>query len=167
MSADLSAHIKREVAMNGFMNAIFNGGIAWWLLKDGAPLTLGGSTGMGVDMAATGAILLFIVSLIVIPLNRGKVNKGTLSPIQWNNTDKLHGVLQRLPQSLFLRALCFALVGLVVLAPLTFSLLSILGVEQMSPMQYSIFKGLWAGFIAGLMTGPMIMLGAAPQQANT
>lgn len=166
VSATLSVHIKREIIINGVMNTLFNGVIAWWLLKDGGTLTLWGAEGFAIDLAATGTILLFIVALIVMPLNSGKVKKGKLEPTSWQPDNALHRLLQRLPASLFMRALCFALAGLMVLAPLTIAALSVFGIELMEPLNYAIFKGLWAGGIAALMTAPMILLAASVDRAQ-
>ena len=156
MSRNLSTHIKREVAMNSVMTAICNGGITWLLFKGGKPLVLGGSTGIGVDLAATGAIMLFIFVLIFIPLNHRKMVKGDLEPLRWQAGNRLHGLLQRFPQSLLLRGLYFALVGLLLFATVTVALLFLAGIEQLAPLNYSIFKGIWSGIVAALMTCPMI-----------
>jgi hypothetical protein len=163
VSRDLSTHIKREVVMNGVMNVICNGGITWLLLKGGKPLVLVGIPSIGVDLAATGAIMLFIIALIFIPLNHRKMVKGDLESLRWQAGNRLHGLLQRFPQSLLLRGLYFALVGLLIFTPVTVALLSLAGIEQLAPLNYSIFKGIWSGIVAALMTGPMIMLGAAPK----
>jgi hypothetical protein len=97
VSRDLSTHIKREVVMNGVMNVICNGGITWLLLKGGKPLVLVGIPSIGVDLAATGAIMLFIIALIFIPLNHRKMVKGDLESLRWQAGNRLHGLLQRFP----------------------------------------------------------------------
>lgn len=159
MSDELSAHIRHEVKTNGVMNTVFNGGIAWLLLKGGENLTLRGN--IVIDLMATGAILLFIVALIIIPLNRSKVSKGKAPAGSWDNTKFLHRWLQCFPKSLFVRALIFALFGLLVIAPLTAAALYVVGATEFSPLAYSIFKGLWAGLMAAVMTVPMVLLGTA------
>ena len=57
-----------------------------------------------------------------------------------------------------MRAVCFGLIGMLLLAPLTLLPLWLLGVEQFTPATYSIFKGIWAGAIAALLAIPMILL---------
>lgn len=156
MTNELSGHISHEVKMNGVMNTVFNGGIAYLLLKGGENLTLRGD--IVVDLMATAAILLFIVALIIIPLNRSKVAKGKVAAGSWDNNNSLHRLLQRLPKSLFVRALIFALVGLLVIAPVTAAGLLITGATEFSPLAYSIFKGIWAGLMAAAMTVPMVLL---------
>ncbi len=51
----------------------------------------------------------------------------------------------------------FGFIGLVVLVPLTLLPLFALGITQMTPLSYSIFKGVWAGVLAGVMLWPIIM----------
>lgn len=159
VSEELNAHIRHEVTTNGVMNTVFNGGIAYLLLKGGEQLTLRGN--IVVDLMATGAILLFIVALIIIPLNRSKVNKGKVAAGSWDNSKFLHRWLQRFPKSLIARAFIFALFGLLVIAPITAAVLLAVGATEFSPLAYSIFKGLWAGLMAAAMTVPMVLLGTA------
>jgi hypothetical protein len=78
MATDAKKHLQHEVLVGGVSNTIFNGLIAWLLLKSGPGLGWGDFSG---DIIATALILPFIVALIVIPLQRGKMNKGKLDPI--------------------------------------------------------------------------------------
>jgi hypothetical protein len=63
-----------------------------------------------------------------------------------------------LPAGTFRSALLFGLFGMCVLAPLTLLVFYLLGVEQFSPVNYAIFKGIWAGAMAGLLVIPMVLL---------
>ena len=74
-------HLRYEVLVGGISNTFFNGLIAWLLLRNGPPLAWGGEHSFVVDVVATGLLLPFIVALIVIPLQRGKLNKGKLQAI--------------------------------------------------------------------------------------
>ncbi len=53
---------------------------------------------------------------------------------------------------------------------LTILALALVGVNEFTPMGYSIFKGVWAGGLAVVMAFPMILLGLAtapvPQAAT-
>lgn len=99
--------------------------------------------------------------MIIIPLNRRKVAKGRVAAGSLDNSKLLHRCLQRFPKSLFARALIFALIGLLVIGPLTAAVLLLVGATEFSPLGYSIFKGLWAGLMAAAMTVPMVLLGTA------
>ncbi len=163
---ELSAHIRKETIINGVTNAIFNGGIAWWLLYDKEPLSFWGMHSFGIDMIATATILLFIVALILIPLNRRKVSKGQLAPIRWDESRALHRILRRLPRKLFGRALFFGLAGLLIIAPLSLLILKVLGIQSIAATSYAVFKGFWAGAVAASMVGPMILVAAAEPPAT-
>ena len=63
----------------------------------------------------------------------------------------------RLPLSTFKSALVFGLLGMCVIAPLTLLGFYLVGVEEIPPMNYAIFKGLWAGLMAGVLVIPMVL----------
>lgn len=168
MSDEISGHIRKEAIVNGCTNAIFNGVIAWYLIKDVGHMPFWSADGIAVDIAATSAILLFIVALIVIPLNRRKVRKGEIPPLQWDPDKHLHRLWRRFPSGLFAQALCFALLGLLVVAPVTFLPYWLLGIEGMDSRSYAVVKGIWAGIMAGIMVVPMIQIGlASPAKSQT
>jgi hypothetical protein len=160
-------HIKHEILVGGVSNTVFNGVIAWLLLRSGPALAWGGEHSFAVDVIATAFILPFIVALIVIPLQRGKLNRGKLEPIHLGAGSLLQRMADRLPAGTFRSALLFGLFGLCVIAPLTLLGFYLLGVEQVSPLSYSIFKGIWAGLVAAVLVVPMVLLALrAPAGAN-
>jgi hypothetical protein len=161
MSGDIAAHIRKEVLTNGSSNAVFNGLAAWALLKDTEWMPMWGEPSIAVDITATSAILLFIVALIMIPLNRSKKRKGKAPEFRWDNSKVLHRFFQRFPRGLIARAFCFAALGIVVVAPVSFVPYIVLGVEGMTGSAYAVAKGVWAGIMAGIMCIPMIQMGLA------
>jgi hypothetical protein len=144
--------------VGGISNAVFNGLIAWLLLRSSPPLTWGGEHSFAVDIVATSLLLPFIVALIVIPLQRSKLNKGKLQPVDLGPSSVMQSVANRLPVGTFKSALLFGLFGMCVIAPLTLAGFYLVGVEQVSPVNYSIFKGIWAGLMAAVLVIPMVML---------
>lgn len=151
-------HIRHEVLVGGISNMIFNGLIAWLLLKSVPALAWSGDHSFAVDVIATGLLLPFIVALIVIPLQRGKLNKGKLRAIDLGASSFMQRAADKLPASTFKSALLFGLFGMCVIAPLTLLGFYLLGVEQVSPLHYSIFKGIWAGLMAAVLVVPMVLL---------
>jgi hypothetical protein len=137
---------------------VFNGLIAWLLLRNGPALTWGGKHSFAVDVLATGLLLPFIVALIVIPLQRKKMRKGQLPAINLGPHSFAQSFADRLPSSTLKSALLFGLLGAAVIAPLTLAGFYLLGVNQLAPLNYSVFKGLWAGAIAGVLVVPMALL---------
>ena len=160
-------HIRHEILVGGISNMIFNGLIAWLLMKSGPALAWGGDHSFAVDVIATGLLLPFIVALIVIPLQRGKLNKGKLQAIDLGDSSLMQRMADKLPASTFKSALIFGLIGMCVIAPVTLLGFYLLGVEQVSPLYYSIFKGIWAGLMAAVLVVPMVLLALrAPATAS-
>jgi hypothetical protein len=151
-------HIRREILVGGISNTIFNGLAAWLLMKNGPDLRWGGEHSFVVDIIATGLLLPFIVALIVIPLQRSKLNKGKLQPINLGHGSLMQALADRFPATTFKSAVMFGLMGMLLIAPLTLAGFYLLGVEQVQPRQYAIFKGLWAGLIAAVLVVPMVLI---------
>ena len=163
---DAEQHIKHEVAVGGISNAVFNGLIAWLLMRGGADLTWGGPHSFAGDIVATAFILPFIVALIVIPLQRKKLGKGTVAPIRLADRNLMQVIADRIPESTFKAALCFGGLGALVYAPLLLLGIYATGIEVFTPNQYSVFKGIWAGALAGILVIPMVLVALRGPQSN-
>ncbi len=136
---------------------IFNGLIAWLLLRNGSPLGWTGQGNFVGDIIATAFILPFIVALIVIPLQKKKLASGKLQVIDFGSTSALQLLVNRMPASTWKLGVIFGLIGALIFAPLLLALVYIAGIEQFSPLNYAIFKGIWAGALAGILVIPMVM----------
>lgn len=158
-SATGSEHIRREILVCGVSNAIFNGLAVWLMKKNGPDLLWGGANSFAVDIVATGLLLPFIVALIVIPLQRGKLNKGQLQPIDLGPASSMQALADRFPSATFRSAGLFGLAGMLLVAPLTLAGFYLVGVEQVSPLHYALFKAVWTGLIAAVMVVPMVLIG--------
>jgi hypothetical protein len=111
-----------------------------------------------VDVIATGFLLPFIVALIVIPLQRRKLNQGKLQPISLGGSSSLQALANRFPAAAFKSALIFGLFGMLIIAPLTLLSFYVVGVTEVSPLQYAVFKGMWAGLVAAALVIPMVLI---------
>jgi hypothetical protein len=154
----IHSHIRHESLVSGISNLVFNGVIAWLLLRSGSKLTLGGENNYAVDIAATAFILPFIVALIVIPLNRRKLAAGKAPGVKLDRRLPLQAFLLRFPKGLGWQACWIALLAAVVFTPLTLAILWALDVQEFTPTAYAVFKGCWAGLLAATITGPLLML---------
>lgn len=162
-----SDHLRREILVCGISNAVFNGLSVWWMKKNGPTLGWGGENSFVVDLVATGLLLPFIVALIVIPLQRSKLNQGKLQSINLGPGSFAQAVADRFPAATFKSAVLFGLIGMLLFAPLTVAGFYLLGVGELQPLQYAIFKGLWAGIIAAVLVVPMVLIGLrAPQSIS-
>ena len=150
--------IRRETLVSGLSNTLFNGLIAWLLLRTGSNLTLTGEHSYAIDVMATAFILPFIVTLIVIPLNQRKRAAGKAPSVQLDSGQWLQAALLKFPDKLWRRALCFGLLTMLVVTPLTLVPLWALGIHEFTPLAYSLFKGVWAGLVAAILTRPMLLL---------
>ena len=162
--------LRHEILVGGISNAVFNGLIAWLMLRSGPPLRWGGEHSFAMDVIATGLLLPLIVAAIVIPLQRGKLNRGKLQAIDLGPSSSIQSIANRMPASTWKSALLFGLFGMCVIAPLTLLGFYLAGVEQVAPVSYAIFKGIWAGLIAALLVVPMVLIalrGPGPSSALT
>lgn len=159
MHVDVLRHIRKESITNGLTNTLFNGVIAWWLLRSKGTLSLWGAHSFGVDLIATAFLLLLIIALIVIPIHKKKARNGGLPAWQWDEARTVDRVLRNLPANTVLGGMAFGLFGVLVVSPLTLLSFMAFGVTQMDPLAFAIFKGLWAGALAATMVGPMIRFG--------
>ena len=153
-------YLRREVTTNGLTNAFFNGVICWYLIKEKADLTWWGEHSFAGDILATALILPWIVAMIVIPLQRRKVRQGKIQAWRCDgSSSRVLQLLNRFPQSLWLNGVYFGLLGMLAVAPLTLLLLWVVGADLFSPMEYAIFKGIWAGCLASITVLPMLFVG--------
>jgi hypothetical protein len=166
---DYKPYLTKEVTTNGLSNAFFNGLACWYLIKDKGDMPFWGAHSFGVDILATAFILPWIVTLILVPLQKSKVRKGKVNT--WNSSlpasHFMYYLAARFPNKLWLNAILFGLIGMLMFAPLLLMLLFIGQVEVFTAAEYAVFKGVWAGILAALLTTPMILIGLRlPQPAE-
>ena len=155
-------YLHHSATTNGLANALANGLICWWLIKDKGLVTWWGASNFGGDLLATGFVLPFIVTLIVIPVQRGKVRKGKVTAVA---QDALPRALKRdsrpcPPRFFSNRLFLVSSDARQLLAPTLLALFA-LGVNSFEPAHYAIFKGLWAGLLAFIIVYPMITIGVS------
>jgi NAD(P)-dependent dehydrogenase (short-subunit alcohol dehydrogenase family) len=97
MVPEAASHLKHEILVGGLSNTIFNGLIAWLLLRHGTALQWTGENSFVVDMLATALLLPFIVALIVIPLQRNKLKKDKLPAIHLGEDSMVQSLAGRPP----------------------------------------------------------------------
>ena len=151
-------HVLHEILVCAGSNMIFNGLSAWLLMKGGGNLHWGGDTSFAADVVVTAFLLPLIVAFIVIPLQRSKLSKGELQPINLGPSSFMQSLADRFPASTAKSALLFGLIGILIIAPVTLTGLYLFGVQTISPEYYAIFKGLWAGLIAAILVVPMVLI---------
>jgi len=158
MTHELTTYLKHECSVNGLTNAFFNGLICWLLIKNNGTITWWGQHNFGYDILATGFILPFIVTLIVIPIQRRKTANNKTPAFTLDPSNSSHAILNKFPASNMGRAFYFGLIGMIVVGGLSLLILGLVGVQNFSAVEYSIFKGVWAGVLATILVTPMILL---------
>lgn len=143
MSQSFSAYLFREQVGSFIVNAVLNGGFAWWLIQGDTLGLWKGEGAMGPDLLATSLLLAYLLSLIVAWITRRKCRQGKIPPLQKQPS----AFLQRLPSGT--ARLAIAVGGLGVLLGLgVVGLMDVLGIEQMARESYVLFKTLYAGTLA-------------------
>lgn len=156
MSTASQGYIVKEASTNGVINAFMNGGFAWYLSAEKLSLPVWGGQGVIVDFIATAAILVFILSLIVLPLQRSKVAKHGLGAVQPPFAFiRYLGWLA--PQRDLVKALVLALLAALVSLPLIALVFFLGGVDQLSPLAFTLSKALYTGLVAAAVV-PLIIL---------
>jgi len=166
---DYKGYLSKEVTTNGLSNAFFNGLACWYLIKDKGDMPFWGAHSFGVDILATAFILPWIVTLILVPLQKVKMRKGKAAPWMPNSVAPhyMYDFVSRFPNKLWLNAILFGLIGMLVFAPTLLALLFAAQIDLFTAAEYAVFKGVWAGILAALLTTPMILLGLRqPVQAD-
>jgi hypothetical protein len=160
-------HIRKESIANFFFNAVVNGIIAYFIGRSATMLLIWGKGSFGGDIVATAFFLLIIVSLVVIPLKKRSVRKGTVPSLEWNQRLFLHRILSKFPQNTILCSLVFGSIGLAFIAPLTLLPFWAMGISQITPQSYIIFKSIWGGCLVAVMIWPIIMYALANTKPET
>ena len=143
---ELDRHIRREAIVNFFVNIAINGGIVYWTMSDRGSLALLGAEGFAIDLLFTGLLLSAIITGIFMWMGRRQGRSGKFPLLDVSQA----GVAARLPVNPWAAALLFGLFGVGV-AVLTLVLLLVLGVSELSPVQYAWAKGIWAGVLAAAL----------------
>jgi hypothetical protein len=166
MNAMVKGYIRKSAVNNFFINLVINGLIAYFLNRSKTMLHLGGEHGFGLDIVITAFALYFLITWILIPVSRMHVRKGHAPKLKWDETSRLHKILSKFPKGAFVNAVIFSILGMLVVVPVTLGILYILGATEMTPAKYAVFKGVWAGTIAGALVFMIVPIGLAHAAAT-
>lgn len=145
MSVD--EHISSETKKNIVINLVLNAAIAYATLHSLTQISTWGEHGYGKDLMITGFILSAILGGIFIALFRHKKNKEQVIPAG----DEGLSLAWLIPYSPWLAAPWMGILGAAIAAPTLLGLLALCGIETLTPVSYSIIKGIWAGVLAAII----------------
>lgn len=161
MDQTSDAYIRKETINSIIINVIINMLIIWFLKKDGGPVLEYGDQGYEIDIILTSFLLFFIISLILIPIQRSRRKSGNAPKFRWDRSLQTHRILDQFPRSTWLAALMFGLIALLLFAPITLLILTELEITEFSPLHYTIFKGFWVAGMVLLMAPSILRFGIA------
>ncbi|WP_320836776.1 hypothetical protein [Zhongshania sp.] len=157
----MRSYLLRESFVSGLSNAVINGGFAWYLSAGRDRLPILGGNGVLADFIATAVILVFVLSLIVLPLQQKhalkKVRVGAEPPLIFLKLFA-HIAIRRNA----LKALMLAIYAGVISLPVLFMMFLALDVDGLSRMQYVLSKSLFTGLLAGLVVMPIVYMALYP-----
>ncbi len=149
-------HVRKETIINVVINVVINCAIIWLLNRHKNTISAFGDEGFRVDISATAFLLFFLMSLIVMSIQRAQQRANKLPEFHINPQTWRHKLFTRLPYSVWILALGFGLFALLVFAPLTVGVLTALSITEFSPLTYTIGKGIWVAFFVAIMTRAII-----------
>jgi len=152
-------HIRSETRKNIIINVILNAVIAYATLHSLAEISTWGDKGYGKDLMITGFILCAILGGIFIALFRRKRNKREIVPMG----DEGQTLAWLLPYSPWLAAPWMGILGACLAAPALLGLLALFDINTLTPISYSLIKGLWAGVLAAIVVPIAIQQGLRAQ----
>jgi hypothetical protein len=138
-------------------NFLLNGGIAWALFRSLERVPLWGQQSIAGDTIATCFFLPFFTALIVTPLVRRRVQRGSLPALGW--TRATHPPLGWLPSGTVKRGLVLGLACMLIVGPLSVWGLTRLEVSELALWPFVGFKAAFAAVLALVVT-PVISLWA-------
>jgi len=143
MNKTFSAFLYREQLASFIVNAVLNGGFAWWLTHGEMLMLWNGEGAMGPDLLATSLLLAYLLSLAVAWITRRKYRQGKIPPFD----QQCPAILSILPGGTARLALAIGGIGLLIGAVLV-TVMHGVGIEQMGREPYVLFKTFFAGTLA-------------------
>lgn len=139
--------------INGVISAVF----AWAFFPAGDVIELWGDTGMALDLVPTVFMLTLMTAIVCTIMTRKRVRNGGVAPLPQPRRE--YPVVGLLPANVVLRGLAMAIVGAILLIPLSVASLDSLGVTAMPFVPFLIFKVVYGAALSALIS-PIIFLAA-------
>ncbi|MFK8020021.1 MAG: hypothetical protein AB8B86_09660 [Pseudomonadales bacterium] len=148
-------HIHHETRNNIVINLVLNAAIAYALMHSLTEISAWGEKGYGPDLLLTGFLLSTILGGIFIVMTRRKRDDGQLVP-----AGKDGQILTWLfPYRSWLAAPWMGVLGACLAVPPLLGILALFSVSTLSPLNYALIKGVWAGALAAVVVPIAIQQG--------
>lgn len=139
-----------QIVVPALFNFAFNAVLGWLEFRTHTPLPLWGEPSMGLDLLGMLFFLPAFSCLIGTPLIRHAARQGKVDWLPYSLSE--HALLRRLPSSTWRRAAVLGALCTGVLGPLSIGAILLAGATSWSLWDAVIFKGLYAGILAALVT---------------
>jgi hypothetical protein len=150
-----------QVIVPAVINLVLNGAIGFATFRGTPQVPLLGSQSIVGDTLGTCFFLPAITCLIVTPIVRGHVRKGTAEPLR----GALPGWLAAFRRALLPRALALGLAGVALAGGVVLALFAALGIESLAFAPFLGFKAVFAGLLGALVTPLIALLALADRPA--
>jgi hypothetical protein len=151
MSPEHRRFLGSQIAGAFVVNIPINAGLAWPSFPDRAPLFAKGPC-VAFDTIGTSFFLPLITCAIVTFVVRRLRKSGKVARYEG-------GAFAWLPRRTVLRCLALGGLGVVLAAPVALGILAAAGVTEMEKLSIVVFKGIYGGVLAALVT-PAVVLSA-------
>jgi len=167
MSSELRKTLVLQALGAAVFNLLLNGGIAWLSFRGAVALPLWArGPCVAFDTIGTSLFLPLVTCLIMTPLVRRGARAAGDGGAARGWTRATRPFLRRLPRNFALRGLAVGLVSAALVAPAALALLSLAGVVAMNGGGIVVWKAVYSGVLAALVT-PIFALGALADVAES
>jgi hypothetical protein len=147
--------IVKETIIAILINVTLTGIITYLMFHDHGEIGFWGKNGVFFDLIPTILIITFLMTIVMTPLTRTRIKKGTAPAVPWQGTE--HYLLRLFPGPFLVRGVLFGLLALLIFLPSTTGLFLVFEKFSMTIMQLIVFKIFLAMFIA-LIFAPAILV---------
>ena len=160
----VQSYIREQGTAGAVINAVLNPAISWLGNRRMTFVPLTGDQGMIVDTIATAIVLSLLVSLFVTPAARREFDAGRLTGGNIGSFES--AVLAHWPSKAWSFGLLTGVVAAVVLAPLMYALISLLGSGGLSFAAFVILKAAYTAALGFAVTRWAILRQMLRHRAN-
>ena len=160
MNVNSRGYIAKEALGSGVVNGLINGAFAWYLSRDKEQLLVWGEKGMVVDFLFTALILVFLLSLIVLLLQRRKFAKASTVVQPPFAFIRYLGWAAGYRDSV--KSLLLALTAVVASLPLLWLVFSLMGAQSYSPYEFTVLKSVYTGLLSVAVVPVVILFAMHP-----
>ena len=150
------------MAVSTAINALLPAAIIWFLDVAPPQSLIGANTILAAIVPASG-LATFIMTIVLTFIIRTRVAKGGVPALLWPRSER--GIYRFIPQYLLLRAAVLGLTAVIALVPVTFALVSLLGILPLTKVGALIFNIVFGAAVGLVMTRFVVLPALADRQA--